>query len=122
MSDIGLYSGLYESIRRWANLIDQALLQIKSDGVLSGDSPVEKLAQLLTRTSDPNDDLVDFSDQRVMLIIGSKLGPEVSVSRLVRGLTEPVEQKHLLPVLESIAHCLAEEEANTVARMRWVRA
>ena len=121
MSDIGLYSGLYESIRRWANLVDQALLQIKSEGALSSDSPVETLAQLLARTSDPND-LVDFSDQRVMLIIESKLGSTVNVARLVSGLMEPAEQKQLLPVLESIAHCLAEEEANTVARMRWVRA
>ena len=119
MSDIGLYSGLYDTIRRWADLIDDVLVGLKSGADLSGYSSFDDLKKLLSSLSSGDVEDVDFSDQRVAAMIEYKLGNRVEWTRLRDNLSGQTSNATTISVLEDIAQCLAEQHADTIAKMRW---
>ncbi len=121
MSDIGLYSGLYDAIRRWANLIDDVLAALKSGNDLSAHRSYLELMKLVSGLASQDVKAVDFSDRRVANIVAIELGGKLSWIELEAILRDGSRSAEVVHVLEAIAQCLAVEHASTVAKMRWGR-
>ena len=121
MSDLGLYAGLSEALRRWADLIDDVLSGLKQGAVLPGRRSFEELKQLITDIARNDYVAVDFSDQRVANILALELGKQLDWGELAEQLNAPERCAQATPVLEAIAQRLAAEHASVVARMRWGR-
>ncbi len=121
MSDLGLYAGLSEALRRWADLIDDVLSGLKQGAVLPGRRSFEELKQLITDIARNDYVAVDFSDQRVANILALELGKQLDWGELAEQLNNPERCAQATRVLEFIAQRLAAEHASVVARMRWGR-
>jgi hypothetical protein len=119
MSDISLYSGLYETIRRWADLVDDAIVNLKATKSSRAEEAYVELLSLLLSLATEGESGADFSDRRVASIIEGKLTHKVDWQELARQLQNPASQEATLPALEAIAECLADKHADTVAKMRW---
>ncbi|MFN8495655.1 MAG: hypothetical protein U0350_49140 [Caldilineaceae bacterium] len=119
MSDIGLYSGLYETIRQWADLVDDVLVRLKAGSNLLEQPSYNALNKLFSNLASADPEEIDFSDQRVAAIVESKLGNKNIWIELSRSLTEPIRSTTAIPLLENVALCLAERHADTIAKMRW---
>lgn len=118
MSDISLYSGLYETIRRWANLIDDTIVNLGTSKLEDDSKSYEELQKLFSNLTKDEDAEADFSDQRVATIIESKLDNKIDWQQLSNILADSSRRKTIIPTLEAIAQSLAEKHADTVAKMR----
>lgn len=118
MSEISLYSGLYEAIRRWADLIDDLLIELKAGTDITEHHPYNELKKLISGLASGDIEAVDFSDQRVATIVQSKLGNKLIWQELLHNLSNQRQAPLAIPSLEAIAHCLAAKHADTVAKMR----
>jgi hypothetical protein len=117
MSDISLYSGLYETIRRWAELIDNTIVSLKESKLSDTPISLEELQNLFSKLAEDEDTKADFSDHQVAKIIESKLN-NVNWRDLSNRLSDSSRRETILPILEDIAQGLAEKHADTVAKMR----
>ncbi|MCO6435418.1 hypothetical protein [Nitrosomonas nitrosa] len=118
MSDISLYSGLYETIRRWADLIDDVIVNLKLNDPDVEQISFSKLEELFSTLIDDEGN-PDFSDKRLASIIENELDRKIQWGELAGGLKDPVRRTSIIPILESIAQCLGKKHADTVAKMRW---
>ena len=118
MSDISLYSGLYETIRRWADLIDDAIVNLKLNNSDVEHPSYSKLHDLFSTLAEPGDNQ-DFSDERLASIIENELKTKIPWSELSRDVGDPLNRIRALTTLELIAECLGRKHADTVAKMRW---
>lgn len=119
MSDMSLYSGLYETIRRWADLIDDAIVNLKATNLAKAEGACDELLSLFLSLATEGESGADFSDRRVASIIEGKLTHKIDWQELASQLQNPASQEAALPALEAIAESLADKHADTVAKMRW---
>jgi hypothetical protein len=117
MSQISMYSGVYEDIREYADLLDKVLIDLKG-GNSSPDDPIRrKLADLLkslltSQTGDLSMRMVNF------LLRGTR---EIDASELARigELLESTQvDNSVIEPLERLAQSLEREQAVAMARMR----
>ncbi len=118
MSDISLYSGLYETIRRWADLVDDGLVSIKAGKASTESHLYEELQALFSGVAAADDGQLDFSDRRVATMLETKLKAKLDWRDLARRLKDPLLRESASPTLEAMAECLAERHAYAVAKMR----
>ena len=117
MSQISMYSGVYEDLREYAELLDKVLIDLKG-GNSSPDDPIRrKLADLLkslltSQTGDLSMRMVNF------LLRGTR---EIDASELARigELLESTQvDNSVIEPLERLAQSLEREQAVAMARMR----
>jgi|SRR5579859_2806400 len=118
MSDISVYSGLYETIRRWADLIDTAIVKLEAQSSDANDRSFAPVRSLFSGLALHGDAGADFSDRRVATIVEGQLLTKVDWQELAQKLQEPTGRTETLLALEAIAQCLANTHDDTVARMR----
>ena len=118
MSEISLYSGLYEQMREYAEHVDSVLIALKAGTSKPTDASRQKLAELLICLSADRCD--DFSVQRLVVILRHKTGfdskwPWVghALLSITKGTSIP-----LIESLENLARSLEDEQVRVVARMR----
>jgi hypothetical protein len=121
MNDLGLYSGLSDALRRWADLVDKVLTGIKGGNVLSNKSAFEEFRHLINGIAQNDESKVDFSDQRISNILALELGKRLSWQELAEQLNNPEHLHKSISTLEAIAQCLSIEHASTMKKMRWGR-
>lgn len=115
MSTIGLYSTLYTRLEEYAELLDQALIQLKQQPITISEQQ-QKLGELLVSLAKSRRGL--DAQLLVILLQDSPKKSLVEWSQLGQALLShkitPVE----ITKLEKLANMLEYERANTFARMR----
>ncbi|MEQ9668203.1 hypothetical protein [Coleofasciculus sp. G2-EDA-02] len=115
MSTIGLYSTLYTRLEEYAELLDQALIQLKQEQITISEQQ-QKLGELLVSLAKSPRGL--DAQLLVILLQDSPKKSLVEWSQLGQALLShkitPVE----ITKLEKLANMLEYERANTFARMR----
>lgn len=112
MSDIGLYSSMYEEIRDVAELIDSVIVSARSESPVSNNN-WKRLADILSRVSDTE-----------------PVGPLIQVLRLrlrarqwdLKSILEELRTGNASPAtveqLEQLARDLEQERRDTFSRIR----
>jgi hypothetical protein len=116
MSDAGLYSGLYEQIRGYAELVDDVLISLKAGTSHPADNERHKLAEFLMSLSSDHRD--NFAAQRLLMILRTKVSGQPRWPDLGRALLSETESAQVIPPLESLARSLEDEQVNVTTRMR----
>lgn len=116
MSEVGLYSGLYEQIRECAELVDDVLVALKAGTSRPHDVERRRLGEFLQNLSSDRRD--DFSAQRLVAILRSRASYQPNWQDLGRALLSETSSVALITSLESLARSLEDEEVNVTTRMR----
>jgi hypothetical protein len=111
MSDIGLYAGWYDRVRRLAQLIDGALLE------LQGSSATGNAASTLSKLLTVPDSSASLS-REILLMVLRERHHEVNLARLGNELSHQETAHEAVRELEVLAEILERERANTVEQMR----
>ncbi len=116
MSDIGFYSGLYEQLRDFAELVDRTLIALKSGTSAPALPDFQRLGQLLVTAS--QDPPTDLSSQLMSTVLrGSRLPSRQAWFQLAHDLAAKPDES-VVNRLESVALALEERRTGTLARMR----
>ena len=116
MSEAGLYSGLYSTVRQMAELVDSVLLDIKAGNRGDAKGQRQRLGTLLLHIAEPSsDDLVSH-----LLAIMVKESPKAGFDPITLGheLLTPNAPVDTVNTLEMLAAMLENERANMLVRMR----
>ncbi|HWQ34532.1 MAG TPA: hypothetical protein VNQ79_16905 [Blastocatellia bacterium] len=117
MSHIAMYSGVYEEIRGYAELLDKVLVELKGGTGLPHDEDRRKLGQFLTALNAPQKG--DLTMRLIHILLRDN--GEIDQSELAkigeRLETEDVDNSVIEP-LERLAQSLEQEQATAMARMR----
>ncbi len=117
MSDLGLFTILYDEIREQAELLDQILLKLKTGGSNVEDADRQKLAQILEDMAQGQ--TTDLSTQMLELSLrASAMNTPTKWKRVAEQLRARTVEKEAVEMLESVANSLEVQRAGTVARMR----
>ena len=117
MSDRSLQSGYYNTISYLAELLDEALVQLKLARGEAPSSEIEKVAKMLEAAAD--EERRDLSTAFLRLILRGELGEqqqawqELSV-RLGKGMCD----EHDVETMERIAEVVDTERASAFRKMR----
>lgn len=117
MSWSGLNSGLYEQISRYAELTDQALVEIRNDRESTSSHGREQLGNVLSELDSRRQE--DLSARLIWLVFHDTLkmsGPEIA--KLGLRLIQGDRDGSVINSLERLAAALAEEQAEVRSRMR----
>lgn len=117
MSWSGFNSGLYEQIRRYAEMTDQALVELKDETDHAGHEHRERLGKLLSVIDSRRRE--DLSARLIWLILrdSMKMG-EQEISALGTALLSTARNEAITNTLEKLAQALAQEQAVVKSRMR----
>lgn len=119
MNDLGLHSGLSEDLKRWADLVDEVLVAIKTGDSLEGNQSYDELRRLVYSILNKDATTADFADLRIGNIIALELGKSFDWTKLGEALEGPDSADDLVNLLDKVARCLSREHSRTIARMRW---
>jgi len=112
-----MYSGVYEEIRGYAELLDRVLIELKSDTGSPHDEDRRRLGQFLTALNAPQKG--DLTMRLIHILLRDK--DEIDQSELAkigeRLETDAVDHSMIEP-LERLAQSLEQEQATAMARMR----
>lgn len=116
MSETGLYSGLYSTVRQMAELVDSVLLDIKAGN--GGDAKVQRqqLGTLLLHIAEPTSD--NLSGQLLAIVVKESHKPGFDPIVLGRELLNPNAPVESVNTLEVLATILENERANMLVKMR----
>lgn len=117
MTNPGLYSGIYQQIREYAELVDEVLITLKADNDKVDRAPRQKLADVLSElvTERANSLQVRMVG---LLIIGDDTNNRARWARVARLLNSDVVDTSLIAELESLAQTLEEGQSDAMAKMR----
>lgn len=121
MSNIGLYSGLYDQIRNHATLFDEVLVGLRSGESTPSDPARQRLASLLSAlATTPSTDL---SLRALDIALRDRqAGDEQVWAQVARDLLAAEVSPSIVARLEEMAQALEAERTGTLARMRrWSR-
>lgn len=117
MSDRSLQSGYCNTISHVAELLDEALVQIKISQGTTSSSEVTKVAKMLSAAADT--ERGDLSTAFLRLILREELGEQQEMWRaLSERLSKGVCDTHDVQTMERIAEVLDTERATAFRRMR----
>ena len=120
MSDVGLNSSLYEQAHHWAVQIDNALIQLKANREIDGQSRNEiadLLIDLAGKRGGQTPTFFIVSQLRNKLTVSAKA--LVNVSNKLRDSNNDAQ---VISILEDIATALEQEQVSTMTRIqRWQR-
>ena len=116
MSDSGLYSGLYATVRDMAELVDSVLLTIKSASPpASNDLQRQRLASLLVRLSEPES--ADLTINILGILISDAPRPGFDPIRLGERLLKHDFGAESINGLEVLASILEQERVGMLSKM-----
>lgn len=117
MSDIGTYKSIYEQIKPFAEIIDKAIIALKTNQ--SDSIPLKQLEELFERmsTNQPKN-----ASERVLKIVLRARGMQDMA--YVSGINDTLQKNPRLAIdkIEKIAKLLEEEQNEAFAKMgSWAR-
>jgi len=119
MSDTGLYLGIYQQIREYAELVDDLIVKLKDPPHDVDKTNIENFGDVLLNIS--NNKAPDLSTRIIgMILENNKFLTRVNISALGRQLKDLELDKSLLPDLQNLAIALEQERVEVLARMKGV--
>ena len=117
MSDTGLYSGVYQKIGEYADLVDNVLIMMIADQIEGKNTNYNKLGGILLALAEKKN--INTSITYVsMTIEDTNLLTEKQLQRLGQNLVDgAVDDKDII-TLERFAQLLERERTKVMARMR----
>jgi hypothetical protein len=117
MSWSGFNSGLYEQVRRYAEMTDQALLALKDETDHPGHENLERLGKLLSEIDTMRRE--DLSARLIWLILCDSVKmSDQEIAALGTALLSTGRSESISNLLEKLAQALAQEQAVLKCRMR----
>ena len=117
MSDRSLQSGYYNTISYLAELLDEALMQIKLARGGAPSSAVEKVAKMLEATA--SEECRDLTTAYLRLILRDELGEQQQAwQELSVRLGKGAYDEHDVEMMERIAEVVDTERASAFRKMR----
>lgn len=117
MSHIAMYSGVYEQIREYAELLDKVLIELKGGTSSPHDESRRKLGQFLKSLVVPQTGDLTMRLINVLLRDNDEVDPPELAEIGEKLETEEVDASMIGP-LERLAQSLEQEQAVAMARMR----
>lgn len=120
MSQTAIFSGMYEEVRDYAELLDKVLVELKGGISQPQDEKRKRLGQFLTELGSRN------TRSMAVRLIGRLLRSEGQVTpqelasignKLSVPITSPIDPE-MISQLEELARSLEQEQAVAMARMR----
>jgi hypothetical protein len=120
MSQTAIFSGMYEEVRDYAELLDKVLIELKSGISQPQDEKRKKLGRFLTELSS------DRSRSLAARLIGRLLRSEgqvtpqelASIGNKLNSAEAGAIDQTMISQLEQLARSLEQEQAVAMARMR----
>lgn len=116
MSETGLYSGLYSTVRQMAELVDSVLLDIKSGNQGDAKGERQRLGTLLVRIAEPGSD--DLISHLLAIVVKESRKPGFDPIELGNQLLRSSAPVDSVNTLETLAAILENERANMLVKMR----
>lgn len=117
MTNPGLYSGIYQHIREYAELVDEVLITLKADGAKAERASREKLSDLLTGLVAERANSLPLR-MVGLLIVGDDANSRARWVRVAKLLKSAVVDAALIAELESLAQTLEQIQSDAMAKMR----
>ena len=116
MSDVSLYSSLYEPVLEYAELVNEVLIGIKEGASSSGDESRQKLAKFLVNLG--ADQWDDLPSRLVALMLNERSGFEKrNWAKAGNALLSDQIDDFVMDSLEHLAESLQHKHAETATRM-----
>jgi hypothetical protein len=116
MSETGLYSGLYSTVRNMAELVDSVLLDVKSGNLVDATAERRRLGTLLIHMAEPSSD--DLISHLLAIVVKDSKKPDFDPVQLGNQLLGSNLQVDSIGTLETLASILENERANMLFKMR----
>jgi hypothetical protein len=117
MSQIAMYSGVYDEIREYAELLDKVLMDLKGGTSGPQDENRQRLAELLTSLATPG--AGDLSIRVISFLLRDDAGVDpAELAKIGKLLKATSADNSMIEPLERLAQSLQQEQAVTMARMR----
>jgi hypothetical protein len=111
MSNTGLYSHWYENVRSIAELVDDALMELRSSDTQRKAS--ERLGDILTKPA-ASAALI----RQMLSVMLRDVNSQLSLAKLGQELTQGGRMEAAIDDLEVLADILERERASTIEQMR----
>lgn len=121
MSDTSLYSGLYQQIREYAEMVDDVIIDLKEGTSSPSDAHRKELGELLVKLAGDRWD--DLSTRLVALMLRDKGDiAQAEWARVGNALLSSKTDSSVVEPLEHLARSLEQEQAGVMERIRgWSR-
>jgi hypothetical protein len=116
MSETGLYSGLYSTVRQMAELVDSVLLGIKAGTRGDEKGERQRLGTLLIRIAEPSSD--DLVSHLLGIVVKDSRKPGFDPVELGNWLLGPSIPFESINTLETLAVILENERSTMLVKMR----
>lgn len=117
MSHVAMYSGVYEEIREYAELLDKVLIELKGGTSSPGDEDRRKLGQFLQSLVTPRKGDLTMRLINILLRDNEEIDPP-KLAAIGGRLESEVVDTSVIGPLEKLAQSLEQEQAVAMARMR----
>lgn len=117
MTNPGLYSGIYQQIREVAELVDDVLINLKSEVDKADKSSRQKLGELLEQLVAERTDTLQLR-MVALLVIGDNANSRKKWARVANLLKSDKVDNVLIDELDSLAQLLEQMQADAMAKMR----
>lgn len=117
MSQIGLYAGLYDRLREYAELLDKVLIELKGGKGSPDDEKRKKLRAFLESVGSNKGE--DLSTRLIYILLRDESEVNLGeLARIGRLITSSEVNESVVEQLEKLAQALEHEQAGVMARMR----
>jgi len=117
MSQTGLYAGIYEGLREYAELVDKVLMQLKSEAGPTDIDQLTRLREFLEKIGSNTN--TDVSTRLIRLLLRDECEVQLAeFARIGKALSEGISDSTVIEPLEKLALALEHEQAGVMARMR----
>jgi len=116
MTNPGLYSGIYQQIREYAEMLDNVLIQLKDDQN-SDKTSQHELSEWLSELADERTNALS-TRMVALLMIGDDSISRTRWSRLAAVLKTEKVDASVVRELENLAQLLERVQADAMAKMR----
>ena len=117
MTNPGLYSGIYQQLREYAELVDDVLINLKTEGEKADRSSRQKLGELLSQLVAERTDTLPLR-MVALLVIGDDANNRKRWSRVANLLKTDRVDNGLIDELDGLAQLLEEVQTDAMAKMR----
>lgn len=117
MSHIAMYSGMYEVIREYAELLDKVLIELKVGASTPQDDNRKRLGQFLKSLVSPQKGDLSIRLIKILLRDSDQIDTQ-ELARIGGQLESRSVDSSIIEPLERLAQSLEQEQAVAMARMR----
>ena len=116
MSDMGLYSELYEQTREFAEIIDEVLIGLKTGAASPNDPKRQRLSKLLLSLANGHTDNFGTKQLSIMLRAGTAINTDLV--QISNALSTAKVNQSIIQQLEDLAQRLETEQIGFMTKMR----